>query len=62
MVIDLVAIPGISKVSRVAHDCTAPTVHQPLFEKGVCVPRDHLEELPDGIIKVTGLLLPLEPL
>lgn len=55
-------IVGLLQVARVAHDGAAPAADQPLLQQGVHVPRHHLEQLPDGVVQVIGLLLPLEPL
>lgn len=55
-------VPGLSQVARVTHDGTAPAAHQTLLQQGVHVPGHHLEQLLDGVVQVTGLFLPLEPL
>lgn len=60
--VDLWPVPGLPQVTGVPHHGTAPAAHRPLLQQGVHVPGHHLEQLPDGIVQVIGLLLPLEPL
>lgn len=60
MAVNLRPVPGLLQVARVAHHGTAPTAHGLLLQQGVHVPRNHLEQLLDGVIQVIGLLLPLQ--